>query len=145
MLVLIAELEVFPIYYIYLYVLILRLFLDYRVGQIKLIFEPPQRLIDMHHADSPMPKHLVYVEWFTDFPTSPGAHSGLYTIKKSLLDGKRRASVIPLDHIHRSVHLIPKFGPQRVPAHWTSENVLDECDTFYVNSFSDRHAYHTII
>ena len=122
---------------------LLFIFLDYRVAQIKVIFELPQALIDMLQTP-PQEKYFVYVEWFTDFAPSPQPHHGLYRIKHSLQNNLRRASVIPIDHIHRSIHLIPKFGPQ-VPPTWTSDNVLELCDTFYVNSFSDRHAYHTII
>ena len=113
------------------------------MAQVKVIFELPQALIDMLQTP-PIAKHFVYVEWFTDFTLSPEPNSKLYKIKHSLQNGMRRASIIPIDHIHRSIHLIPKFGSQ-VPSTWTCENVLELCGTFYVNSFSDRHAYHTII
>ena len=54
-----------------------------------------------------------------------------------------RASVIPLARIRRSAHLIPQF-PQPIPPQWTSHNVLDLCEKFYVNSFTDRHTYMTL-
>ena len=37
-------------------------YIDYRVGQIKLIFEPPPCLVNMYYGESPMPKYLVYIE-----------------------------------------------------------------------------------
>jgi len=49
-------------------------------------------------------------------------------------------SIIPLANICRSVHLFPKFGPF-APQEWTSSNVLDLCNTFFVNDFTDRHMY----
>lgn len=67
----------------------------------------------------------------------------LYKVKQVIRDGDRLASIIPLQSIRRSVYLLPSFG-NAVPKAWTSGNVLDKCATFYVDSFSDRHAYHTI-
>ena len=40
----------------------------------------------------------------------------------------------------RSVHLLPSFG-QRMPREWNSFSVLELCNTFYVNPFSDRDSY----
>ena len=49
-------------------------------------------------------------------------------------------SIVPVGNIRRSVHLIPKFGPV-APAEWTSSNVLDRCDTFFLNAYSDRQIF----
>ncbi|KAF8267150.1 hypothetical protein EI94DRAFT_1842165 [Lactarius quietus] len=38
------------------------------------------------------------------------------------------------------VHLLPSFGPV-VPAEWTSSNVLDCCEMFYLSTFSDRQIF----
>ncbi|KAH7919379.1 hypothetical protein BV22DRAFT_1023101, partial [Leucogyrophana mollusca] len=56
---------------------------------------------------------------------------------------ERQASVVPVASLRRSIHLIPKFGPV-APREWTSSNVLEQCNTFFVNCFTDRHAYSTI-
>ncbi|KAI0764439.1 hypothetical protein BC629DRAFT_1583834 [Irpex lacteus] len=91
------------------------------------------------------PRYLAYVEWFTPFPRAPQPHHSLYRIKRALLpDGQPLASVIPLHNIQRSIQLFPSFGPvcSRV---YSSENVLDLCPAFFVNSFTDRHSYHTVI
>lgn len=54
------------------------------------------------------------------------------------------AAIVPLQTLQRSVHLIPKFGPAK-PPEWTSENVMNLCESFYVNSFTDRHTYITVV
>ncbi|KAH7904086.1 hypothetical protein BJ138DRAFT_1019618, partial [Hygrophoropsis aurantiaca] len=56
---------------------------------------------------------------------------------------ERQVSVVPVASLRRSIHLIPKFGPI-APREWTSSNVLEQCSTFFVNCFTDRHAYLTI-
>ena len=98
----------------------------------------------------PCPSHLAYIEWFTPFERAPGNNHLMHLVKCSLspIGGgvpqqKCLASIIPVDSIHRSVHLIPKFGPV-APRSWTSANILEECTTFFVNSLTDRHTYITV-
>ncbi|KAN0118039.1 hypothetical protein V8E52_005626, partial [Russula decolorans] len=54
--------------------------------------------------------------------------------------GRRCAAIIPVESIICSVHLFPRFGPQ-CPRDWDSFSVLEQCNTFYVNPFSDRYNY----
>ncbi|KAJ7683161.1 hypothetical protein B0H14DRAFT_2422579 [Mycena olivaceomarginata] len=88
----------------------------YRVGQVRVVF-----FLKSHHIKglfvpgiSP-PQHLAYVEWFS----SPDPHHLMYKVKRSIKDGDRLASIVPLANIRRSIHLLPKFGPV-APPHWTS-------------------------
>jgi hypothetical protein len=55
-------------------------------------------------------------------------------------NSERQATIIPITDILRSVHLFPKCGPV-IPREWMSATVIEECTEFYVNSWSDRHAY----
>ena len=77
------------------------------------------------------------------FTTSNPNH-GMYKVSRVLQNGKHLCSIIPVSDFHHSIHLIPHFS-KVAPAHWTSSNMLEQCDSFYVNPFSDRHAYMTII
>ena len=118
--------------------------LGMRITQVHAVFTIPERFLDrlfpgMAPADRP-PRHLAYVEWFTKFNVAPEPESRLHKVSWAKQNGTRIASVIPVSALQRSVHLIPKWGGP-VPSHWTSENVLSECKTFYVNLFKDSHTY----
>ncbi|KAI0038969.1 hypothetical protein FA95DRAFT_1504825 [Auriscalpium vulgare] len=117
----------------------------YRVAQVRAIFSLP---VKAHAAVFPPqydgPKHLAFIEWFTPFTRTAEPDHLLYRVKRVYsTGGARKSAVIPVADIRRSVHLFPRFGPS-VPRHWSSSNVLDHCDTFYVSSFVDRHTYITI-
>ncbi|KAG1896530.1 uncharacterized protein F5891DRAFT_958533, partial [Suillus fuscotomentosus] len=116
----------------------------YRVAQVRIIFTlTSQATAALFRTPGILPTHFAYVEWFTPFG-QPEANHGLYKISRLIRNGERLASIIDISDIRRSVHLIPKFGPV-APREWTSSTVLELCSTFFVNSFSDRHAYLTII
>lgn len=115
----------------------------YRVAHIRVIFLIPPKLIPIifQNTNTIIPNHLAYVEWYSAFKDYPENESLLYKITplKDSNDG-RICSVVPVANIRRSVHLLPKFGPV-APQEWTSSNVLDLCNVFFVNCFTDRHLY----
>ena len=117
-----------------------------RVGRVHTIFSIPDRfhsqVISNPQATTLSP-HLAYIEWFAPFRQNPEPHHNLFSVKRPPLL-QRQYSIVPVNQIVRSVHLIPRFGPQ-VDRSWTSSNVLDECDSFFLNQFSDRNAYITLI
>ncbi|KAF8270154.1 hypothetical protein EI94DRAFT_1771016 [Lactarius quietus] len=79
-------------------------------------------------VSSPAPlTDLVYVEWFSPLSTPPDDSHGMYRISRSHCNGHRLASVIPLTEICWS--------------NWESPTVLEECRSFFVNPFLDRHMY----
>ncbi len=69
----------------------------------------------------------------------------MYKVSRAFKDGSRLlvAAVVPVENLRRSIVLFPDFGPS-TPRNWAPDNVLELCNTFYVNPFSDDHAYRTI-
>ncbi|KAJ6616995.1 hypothetical protein B0H10DRAFT_2164530 [Mycena sp. CBHHK59/15] len=115
----------------------------YRMAQIRVVFSLPARHIrTLFSRGINPPKYLAYVEWFSPFRHPEPDHL-MYKVNRSLKDGDRLASIIPVVNIRRSVHLLPKFGPVAA-ADWKSSNVLDKCPYFFVNSMTDRHIYATL-
>ena len=115
--------------------------LAYCVAQICVIFsiKPATRKLlfsDRNHT----PHHLAYVEWFTPFQTTPKPNTGLYKVSRSFQQNARVASIVPVKDIVQSIHLSPLPG-RSMPPEWNSHSVLEECNTFLVNSFTDYHTY----
>jgi hypothetical protein len=116
----------------------------YRVVQVRVIFRLPDAA--MKHLFLPHrqpPRHLAYVEWFAPFPTAPEPGHLMYKLVRTIRNGQRLASILPVQSFRRSVHLFPKCGPS-IPLDWTSSTVLDESLGFLASPFSDRNAYVTI-
>ena len=105
---------------------------DLSVGQVRIIFQLPP---EYGQFDIP----LAFVEWYT-----PLRHLhpslGMYQVTRSFQSRYRRASIIPVNQIVRSCHLIPKFGT-KVGRTWNAENVLDSADTYYVNPYLRMHDF----
>ncbi|KAF8483959.1 hypothetical protein DFH94DRAFT_626321 [Russula ochroleuca] len=89
------------------------------------------------------PTYLAYVEWFSPLPSAPDPKHLMYRVTRSTQNGHRCASVVRVDQVLCSVHLIPRFGPVTLQE-WSSFTVLDQCQTFYVNLFTDRNSYLTL-
>lgn len=118
----------------------------YCVARVRCIFGLPEEARKEWFPGGLKYKHLAYVEWYTPFSQAPlDRNSHLFKIKRlrDARDGTQKASIVPIDYIRQSIHLLPKFGPV-TPVHWTSSNVLDEAEFFYVNPFTDRFVYSTI-
>ena len=71
------------------------------------------------------PKYLMYVEWFTPFLTSPDQNHLLYKISKLKVHGEQQVSIVLVQPICQSVHLLPKFGPVAQDK-WKSVNILHQ-------------------
>ena len=118
--------------------------LAYRVGRIRVIFKLPKAAQQQLLPDVIAPGHLAYIEWFTAFTERDPVH-GMYTVKRCRdIQGARLASVIEVSQIRRSCHLLPMFE-NAAPREWTSSTVLDKCENFLVNPFSDQHMYMTLV
>lgn len=119
----------------------------YIVGRVRFVFGVPASAKGWFGESfyNSLPQHLAYVEWFTPFSsTRPNCNHQMYKISPLKADGHPVASVIHVEMIRQSAHLIPVFGAV-APAHWKSSNILDEAAEFLVNPFSDRFQYCTLL
>ncbi|KAH9924954.1 uncharacterized protein BXZ73DRAFT_91146 [Epithele typhae] len=117
----------------------------YRVGRLRMVFTLPQNANKSLFPGVMPPRHLTYIEWFTAFTNTDATH-GMYRVTRCRgPNGDRLASVVEMSTIRRSCHLLPVFPSPENSRAWTSSTVLDSCDTFFVNPFSDMHMYMTLI
>ncbi|KAJ3775118.1 hypothetical protein FB446DRAFT_638542 [Lentinula raphanica] len=115
---------------------------DTRVAQVRIVFTLTDKASEHLFQGIPTqdrPHVLAYIEWFTPF-TAQDPNHGLYKVSRSTVEGGRLASIIDIQRILRSVHLLPRFGPV-ANRDWTSSSVLEDCTSFLVNSDSDRDIY----
>jgi hypothetical protein len=99
-----------------------------RVGQVRVIFNLPPQFGSYLHP-------LAYVEWFTPLGTKDKV-TGMYSVSRSTRLGRRNAQVISATCIVRACHLVGKTG-RDIDHSWTTENVLEEANTFWVNRYID--------
>jgi hypothetical protein len=99
-----------------------------RVGQVRVIFNLPPQFGSYPHP-------LAYVEWFTPLRTKDPV-TGMYSISRSTRLGRRNAEVVSVTCIVRACHLVGKTG-REIDHKWTTENILEEANTFWVNNYID--------
>ncbi|KAH9017210.1 hypothetical protein EDB85DRAFT_2076133 [Lactarius pseudohatsudake] len=114
-----------------------------RIAQVRVVFQLPNKVLPQlfPSTDVTPPTHLAYVEWFSTIPTTPDSNSRLYRVSRLTRNGRRLASVIPVDDIYSSVHLLPRFGQLEDSPGCNTFSVLELCHSFYINPFSSRDIY----
>ncbi|KAH9021271.1 hypothetical protein EDB84DRAFT_1275071 [Lactarius hengduanensis] len=117
-----------------------------RIAQVRVVFQLPNKVLPQLFPSTdvgpgPPPTHLAYVEWFSTIPTTPDSNSRLYRVSRLTRNGRRLASVIPVDDIYSSVHLLPHFGQLEDSPGCNTFSVLELCHSFYINPFSSRDIY----
>lgn len=122
-----------------------------RVGQIRIVFKLPENLVTSvfgSHLPASILDPLVYIDWFSRPPSHPDKNNGMFKITRPVDVTKRDAAILPLTSIRRSCHLFPHFPKGKVSStkakEWTSDTVLELCDTFHINNYVDMHAFQTI-
>jgi hypothetical protein len=103
------------------------------VAQVLLFFTFTHRSIDYSCA---------LVRWFDVVGDHPCSKTGMWMVEPEFDDhGERLTSVISVDSILRPAHLIPVYGDITIPRNFTHTDSLFAFSAFYVNKYSDYHAY----
>jgi hypothetical protein len=87
---------------------------------------------------------LLLVYWFTRPLPQTEKDTKMYLLKRRhTADGRPLASVIEMGSVARLVQLIPRLG-RKVHPDLTKDNIMDRCDTFLLNSFTDKEIYQAV-
>ncbi|KAJ3831121.1 hypothetical protein F5878DRAFT_677718 [Lentinula raphanica] len=120
-----------------------------RVGRLRVIFRLPHTVMDnrkglMVKAPTDWPREpLGYVTWYTRFKPAPDQATGMYRVEPAIAsNGMPHGAIIPLSNIRQSCMLVP--GRMSWDKEWKSENILDECSSFFVNNLQTKYTYQTI-
>jgi hypothetical protein len=82
------------------------------------------------------------VQWFSTYGDSPCEDTGMWMVELDCdARGRRISSVIHLDTILCSAHLIGVAGSQQLPRTFTHHDSLYAFRLFYVNKYVDHHAH----
>jgi len=74
------------------------------------------------------------------FQSEPEMNSKMYKVTHSLHGASCLASIIPVSAIEQSIHLLPLPGIS-IPREWSSNTVIEHCNNFLANSFTDQRTY----
>ena len=108
----------------------------YRVVQVRLLFK-----VYLQDTMNPLRgKELAYVQHFSKPRPAAERDILMYQVSRQDRNGVRKGGIIQMDSIARFVQLIPKFG-QKAHVSLTSDNSMDICSDYWVNSFSDKEVY----
>ena len=88
---------------------------------------------------------MALVQWFRKVSGSPDKDTGMWIVEREYdEDGFLHCSVVHLNSIFRSVHLVPVFGPDPVSTNINRHATLRVFTRFFVNTYSDYHIHETL-
>jgi len=78
------------------------------------------------------------VEWFDRIGKDPV--TGMWVVHPSLTRGRNDQSVVHLDSLLRTAHLIPVYGKEKLPLDFHFSFSLGAFEVYYVNKYIDHNA-----
>ena len=88
------------------------------------------------------PYQCALVHWFSHVGNEPDEDMGLWIVCPEFDDdGRPGLAIVHVDTIYRASHLSPVFQSQYIRRSLTMHDTLDVFKEFYVNKFTDYHAF----
>ena len=84
------------------------------------------------------------VHWYGLWRNEPDHNNSMYIMQPEYISGQRNMSVISTDSIVRAAHLLPIFDNTLLDHSFNYTKTLDTFRVFYVNHFTDPHAYELV-
>lgn len=105
-----------------------------RVGRLIAFFSIP-------HPQNADKIPCALVEWFDIQGSRPSDVTGMWIVKPAMVGRRRSRSIVHIDSIIRSVHLIPIARGVTIPIDFHFSFSLDAFSSFYINKFADYHTH----
>ncbi|KAJ7618617.1 hypothetical protein FB45DRAFT_981191 [Roridomyces roridus] len=82
------------------------------------------------------------VTWFSSIGEEPCPDVGMWMVEPDIDDrGNRVLDIVGLESLVRAAHLIPIFGDDFIPHHFSYTWSLDRFKSFYINKYADHHSH----
>ncbi|KAG1888937.1 uncharacterized protein F5891DRAFT_1131963 [Suillus fuscotomentosus] len=82
------------------------------------------------------------ISWFDKVGDAPDEDTGMWIVRPGFgADSAPGYAVIHIDSIYRAAHLIPMYGVQFVPWELKFYHSYDAFQAYYVNKYTDHHAF----
>ncbi|KAF8886184.1 hypothetical protein BD779DRAFT_1441849 [Infundibulicybe gibba] len=82
------------------------------------------------------------VRWFVPLGNEPCPDAGMWIFQPELdEDGDRVTTIVHLESVVRSAHLIGLYGDQFLPKNFSHTDSLQTFHAYYVSKYSDHHAH----
>jgi hypothetical protein len=82
------------------------------------------------------------VWWFVFVGDAPCEDTGMWIVEPDLsANGSPVTSIVHLDCVVRSAHLIGSYGRELIPRHIHFSDTLSAFHAYYINKFGDHHSY----
>jgi hypothetical protein len=104
------------------------------VAQLRLLFSFTEPSSGKTHA-------CALVNWFPTVGSVPDPKTGMWKVRREVVDGSRPLQVISLGTIVRGAHLLPVFGEGRLPEGFCFTDALEAFREYFLNHFSDNHCH----
>lgn len=100
-------------------------------------------LFSFVHGNTKYPCALV--DWFKTYGAHPDRVTGMWRVVPETFRGHCFRSVVHLDTLLHSVHLVPAFdGARFLPSDFDRTHTLLSFTSYYVNKYGDHHAHEII-
>ncbi|KIK39732.1 hypothetical protein CY34DRAFT_88664, partial [Suillus luteus UH-Slu-Lm8-n1] len=81
------------------------------------------------------------VHWFDVIGDAPDEDTGMWIVQPTINNHSWNISVIHINAIYHAAHLLPVYGTEFIPPTLNFCHSLDAFCAFYVNKFTDHHAF----
>ncbi|KAJ6494343.1 hypothetical protein C8R45DRAFT_824640, partial [Mycena sanguinolenta] len=81
------------------------------------------------------------VHWFSPHGNAPDPDTWMWVVTPEMEAGEKSLPIVSLDCIARAAHLLPVYGSAFVPEDFHFSYSLDVFRAFFVNSYTNHHAF----
>lgn len=92
-----------------------------------------------------VPYSCALVRWFSTYSDSPCKDTGFWRVQPDFdMQGQHVCSIIYINTIIRSAHIMGVAGSHILPSNFTHHNSLYSFQLYFINKYADHHAHELV-